>query len=137
VRELGIGFVAYSPLGRGFLTGALRGPTPDFAENDVRKSHPRFQRTRTARRTCSSSNAVARDRGKEGVTAGQLALAWVSSRGDDGSSACAGRPTGRTWTRTSQATDIALTADERARLDAVGVASGDRYPERAMASLNG
>ena len=81
VRELGIGFVAYSPLGRGFLTGRFRGDA-DFRENDFRRNHPRFQGDNfTANRALVERvRAVADDKR---VTAAQLALAWVLARGDD------------------------------------------------------
>jgi len=81
VRELGIGFVPYSPLGRGFLTGRFRTPE-DFAEGDHRRSAPRFQGENFDR------NLQLVDRVKEmatekGCTVGQLALAWLLARGED------------------------------------------------------
>ena len=137
VRELGIGFVAYSPLGRGFLTGRFRGEA-DFRENDFRRNHPRFQGDNfTANRALVERvRAVADDKR---VTAAQLALAWVLSRGDDIV------PIPGTTTRTHlaeniAAVDIQLTADDLARLDAAappGATAGDRYPEGGMRSING
>jgi aryl-alcohol dehydrogenase-like predicted oxidoreductase len=81
VRELGIGFVAYSPLGRGFLSGQIRSPD-DLDEDDFRRANPRFQGANFAR----NLEVVERVRAmadEKGVTASQLALAWVLSRGDD------------------------------------------------------
>ena len=81
VRELGIGFVAYSPLGRGFLTGQFRSPD-DFAENDFRRHQPRFQGENFHRNLdlVARVEEIAREKG---ASSGQLALAWVLSRGDD------------------------------------------------------
>jgi aryl-alcohol dehydrogenase-like predicted oxidoreductase len=81
VRELGISFVAYSPLGRGFLSGQIRAPG-DLAEDDFRRGNPRFQGENFARNLelVERVRAIADDKG---VTASQLALAWVLSRGDD------------------------------------------------------
>ena len=81
VRELGISFVAYSPLGRGFLSGQIRAPG-DLAEDDFRRGNPRFQDENFARNLelVERVRAIADDKG---VTASQLALAWVLSRGDD------------------------------------------------------
>ena len=81
VRELGISFVAYSPLGRGFLSGQIRAPG-DLAEGDFRRGNPRFQDENFARNLelVERVRAIA---GDKGVTASQLALAWVLSRGDD------------------------------------------------------
>jgi len=81
VRELGISFVAYSPLGRGFLSGQIRAPG-DLAEDDFRRGNPRFQDENFARNLelVERVRAIA---GDKGVTASQLALAWVLSRGDD------------------------------------------------------
>jgi aryl-alcohol dehydrogenase-like predicted oxidoreductase len=81
VRELGISFVAYSPLGRGFLSGQIRAPG-DLADDDFRRGNPRFQGENFARNLelVERVRAIADDKG---VTASQLALAWVLSRGDD------------------------------------------------------
>jgi len=81
VRELGIGFVAYSPLGRGFLTGAFRSPD-DFDDGDFRKYQPRFQGENFAR-NLDLVERVQEIAGEKGCTPAQLALAWVLSRGDD------------------------------------------------------
>ena len=81
VRELGIGFVAYSPLGRGFLTGQYRSPD-DFADNDFRRYQPRFQGENFQRNLdlVARVEEIAREKG---ATPAQLALAWVLARGDD------------------------------------------------------
>src|SRR6476660_9694141 len=81
VRELGIGYVAYSPLGRGFLTGQFKSPD-DFAEDDFRKNHPRFQGENFQKNLdlVKEVEAIAREKG---CTTAQLALAWVLAQGDD------------------------------------------------------
>ena len=137
LRELGIGFVAYIPLGRGFLTGRFRGDA-DFSDSDFRKHHPRFQGDNFAanRALVDRVRAVADDKK---VTVGQLALAWVLSRGDD-VVPIPGTTARNHLDENIAAADIRLTADDLARLDAaapVGAASGDRYPEGGMRSLNG
>src|ERR1019366_7582982 len=81
VRELGIGFVAYSPLGRGFLSGAYKKPE-DLPEDDFRRNHPRFQ-GENFRRNLELVERVEEIAREKEVTAGQLALAWVLSRGED------------------------------------------------------
>jgi aryl-alcohol dehydrogenase-like predicted oxidoreductase len=134
VRELGIGFVAYSPLGRGFLTGAFTS-TSQFAEGDRRNALPRFQGAHF------DANLALVERVRElaaarGATAGQLALAWVLSRGDDVV------PIPGTKRRTYLEENVAaaairLTPAELAALDATlpkGAAAGDRYPD--MTSVN-
>src|SRR5204862_11538 len=81
VRDLGIGFVAYSPLGRGFLSGRFQSPD-DFEENDFRKHHPRFQ-GENFRKNLELVERVGEIAEQKGVTPSQLALAWVMSRGGD------------------------------------------------------
>jgi len=137
VRELGIGFVAYSPLGRGFLTGRFRS-NADFAAGDYRTSNPRMDAQNLAK------NVALADRMRElaaekNVTAGQLALAWVLSRGDDIV------PIPGTTRRTHldenlASVDIRLTESELGKLDAAfprNVAAGERYPEGGMRNVNG
>ena len=131
-RELGIGLVAYSPLGRGFLTGAITSPA-DLADDDFRKANPRF-----VDEAFEANMAVVRRleelAAEKGVTAGQLALAWVQSRGDDVV------PIPGTKRRTYleqnvEAATLELTTDDLDRIDAVASAesfSGSRYPEAAM-----
>ncbi len=129
VRELGIGFVPYSPLGRGFLTGQFRTPE-DIPEDDFRRHNPRFQGENFTR------NLQLVDRVKEladerGCTPAQLALAWLLAQGDD----VAPIPGTKKRSRLEEnlgAADVTLTADDLARLDElapVGAAAGDRYPD--------
>lgn len=128
VRELGIGFVPYSPLGRGFLTGQLRSPD-DFAAGDHRRTSPRFQGENFNR------NLELVDRVRElavdkGCAPGQLALAWLLAQGDD----IVPIPGTRRIDRLEEnlgAAEIVLTTDDLQRLDELaprGVAAGDRYP---------
>src|SRR5438094_114846 len=128
-RELGIGFVAYSPLGRGFLTGRFRSPD-DFDEDDFRKHHPRFQ-GENFQRNLDLVERVREIAGEKGVRPAQLALAWVLSRGDDVV------PIPGTKRRTYleenvAASDLTLSDDELARLDEAfppGAAAGARYAD--------
>jgi len=136
VRELGIGFVAYSPLGRGFLTGRFESPD-DFEEGDWRRTNPRFQGENFER----NLELVERVRGladARGVSAGQLALAWVLHRGDD-IVPIPGTTRPERLEENIGALDVRLDDEEIARLDAIapaGVAAGDRYPEPMMQRLN-
>jgi aryl-alcohol dehydrogenase-like predicted oxidoreductase len=115
VRELGIGFVPYSPLGRGFLTGRFR-TDADFVENDFRKHHPRFQGDNlAANRALVDRLRVVADEKK--ITVGQLALAWVLSRGDD-VVPIVGTTRRAHLDENIAAASIRLTGDESARLDA-------------------
>jgi aryl-alcohol dehydrogenase-like predicted oxidoreductase len=135
-RELGVAFVAYSPLGRGFLTGQLK-TIDDLAPDDFRRFSPRFQGDNFAKNLALVEHLTAVARHK-GVTPGQLALAWVLSRGEDII------PIPGTKRRTYleenvAAADVAFTADELARIDAIapmGAAAGPRYPAAAMSSVN-
>ena len=133
-RELGVGIVPYSPLGRGFLTGSIRTPD-DFADGDVRRNHPRFTGENFAR-NLELVDKVRELAESKGVTAGQLALAWVLAQGDDVVPIPGTRRTDRLEENVGAAT-VALTADDLAALDAiapVGAASGQRYPD--MSSVN-
>jgi len=137
VRELGIGFVPYSPLGRGFLTGRFA-TNADFREGDFRQNHPRFQGDNMAANLALVERVreVARDKK---ITAGQLALAWVLARGED-IVPIPGTTTRKHLDENMAAADIVLTADDVARLDAAippGAAHGDRYAEGGMRSING
>ncbi|HMF40358.1 MAG TPA: aldo/keto reductase [Polyangia bacterium] len=137
LRELGIGFVAYSPLGRGFLTGRFRGDA-DFRENDFRRNHPRFQGDNFAanRVLVERLRTVADDKK---ITLGQLALAWVMARGDE-IVPIPGTTTRKHLAENLAAADISLSADDLARLDAAaphGATAGDRYSEAGMRSING
>ena len=134
VRELGIGFVAYSPLGRGFLTGSYKS-SDDFAEGDRRTFMPRFQEG-NLERNVALADEVRSLAEQKGVTAAQLALAWVHSRGDD-VVPIPGTKRRRYLEENVGALEVELTDDELRRLDEAfpaGVAAGDRYPD--MSTVN-
>jgi aryl-alcohol dehydrogenase-like predicted oxidoreductase len=134
--ELGIGFVPYSPLGRGFLSGEITS-IDDLAENDFRRSNPRFQ-GENFQKNIDLVKAVAAIAADKGVTAAQLALAWVLARGET-LVPIPGTRRIRTLEENAAAVDIALSADDLARIEAVfpkGAASGHRYAEAARAALN-
>ena len=127
-RELGIGFVAYSPLGRGFLTGQIR-RLEDLAPDDYRRTSPRFQGENLGKNLelVTRIEALAR---RKGCTASQLALAWVLSRGED-VVPIPGTKRRRWLEENLAALDLALAPDELARLDEAaprGAAVGERYP---------
>ena len=133
--ELGIGFVAYSPLGRGFLTGAIT-KVDDLAPNDWRRSQPRFQQE-NLERNVALVRAVREIASEKGCTAAQLALAWVLTRGEH-AVPIPGTRSIRRLEENVAAAEIRLTPGELARLDAIaplGVASGMRYPEAGMRSV--
>jgi aryl-alcohol dehydrogenase-like predicted oxidoreductase len=136
LRELGIGLVAYSPLGRGFLTGAIRRPT-DLAEDDWRRQNPRFQ-GENFERNLELVAAIETLAQRKRVTPAQLALAWVLAQGDD-IVPIPGTTRPQRVEENVAALDVELTDDELARLDEiapVGVAAGTRYPAQAMDMLN-
>jgi aryl-alcohol dehydrogenase-like predicted oxidoreductase len=136
-RELGIGFVAYSPLGRGFLTGEIQ-RFEDLAQDDYRRFQPRFQGENFQR----NLDLVAKVREiaqEKGVTPGQLALAWVMAQGDD-VVPIPGTKRRKYLEENWAANEIRLSPSDLARIDAVaprGVAAGTRYPAAYMASLDG
>jgi aryl-alcohol dehydrogenase-like predicted oxidoreductase len=135
--ELGITFVAYSPLSRGFLTGELKSPD-DLAESDWRRQSPRFQGDNFQKNLelVEELKAMARDKG---TTAAQLALAWILSRGKHVVPIPGMRRIER-LEENAKAADITLTDNELHRLEViapVGAAAGKRYPEPMMAALNG
>ena len=134
VRELGIGFVAYSPLGRGFLTGRFTSPD-DFEEGDFRANHPRFQGENFQRNLelVERVKAIAREKR---CAPGQLALAWALSRGDD-IVPIPGTKQVRYVEENARARDVELTDEDLARLDdvaPVGAAAGERYAD--MSSID-
>ncbi|MCC7221588.1 MAG: aldo/keto reductase [Candidatus Contendobacter sp.] len=135
-RRLGVGLVAYSPLGRGFLTGAIQQPS-DFAEDDYRRASPRFQ----GENFTHNLNLVAKIRilaQQKGCTASQLALAWVMAQGED-IIPIPGTKRRRYLEENVAAVEVTLTATEKAELDAVfppDVAAGLRYPEEMMQLVN-
>jgi aryl-alcohol dehydrogenase-like predicted oxidoreductase len=136
VRELGIGYVAYSPLGRGFLTGQFKSPA-DFPEGDTRRNHPRFQGENFDKniQLVREVEAMAKEKG---CTTAQLALAWVLAKGED-IVPIPGTKRIRYLDDNIGALDVKLTADDLKRLDEIlppGAASGQRYPEHSMATVN-
>jgi len=136
VRELGIGYVAYSPLGRGFLTGQIKSPS-DFAEGDFRRNHPRFQ-GENFERNIELVREVGKLAEEKGCTTAQLALAWVLAQGED-IVPIPGTKHVRYLDDNIGALEVVLSREDLDRLDAIlppGAAAGERYAERAMAALN-
>jgi aryl-alcohol dehydrogenase-like predicted oxidoreductase len=136
VRELGIGFVAYSPLGRGFLTGQIRSPS-DFPEDDYRRFQPRFTGENFERNIALVHEVEAMAREK-GCTTAQLALAWVLAKGDD-IVPIPGTKHRKYLDENIGALDVRLSREDLERLDRIlppGAAAGDRYPAQSMASVN-
>jgi aryl-alcohol dehydrogenase-like predicted oxidoreductase len=134
VRELGIGFVAYSPLGRGFLTGRLRSLS-DLEENDFRRTIPRFQGDNFAR-NLELVEGVRELAERKSVTPGQLALAWVLAQGED-VVPIPGTKHVAHLEENAAASRIELSKDELAWINQVaprGVAAGERYAD--MSSVN-
>jgi aryl-alcohol dehydrogenase-like predicted oxidoreductase len=136
VRELGIGFVPYSPLGRGFLSGDITS-IDDLEADDFRRTNPRFMGENFQKNLdlVEAVKAIAADKG---VTAAQLALAWVLAQGED-LVPIPGTRRIATLEQNAAATDIVLTPEDLARIDAVfpkGAAVGHRYAEAARAALN-
>jgi aryl-alcohol dehydrogenase-like predicted oxidoreductase len=137
LRVLGIGFVAYSPLGRGFLTGRFRKPE-DLPENDWRRRSPRFQ-SENFHRNLDLVSVVAEIACEKGCTPAQLALAWVLARGGD-IVPIPGTRRRNYLDENIGALGVVLKADELRRLDAAfpqGAAAGERYPAEEMQALNG
>ena len=135
-RELGISFVAYSPLGRGFLTGRFTRPE-DLAPEDFRRNHPRFQGENLAH-NLELVHRIEQLASKKGCKASQLALAWVLAQGEEIV------PIPGTTRRAHledniAALDMTLAPEDLARLNEAapkGATAGDRYPERAMKVVN-
>ena len=129
LRELGIGFVAYSPLGRGFLTGQIRS-TDDFADDDSRKTNPRFTGENFARnlRAVEEVEAVARD---VGATPAQVALAWVLAQGDDIAPIPGTKRVARVE-ENSAADAVHLRPDQIVQLTDITPAVGDHHNEQQM-----
>ncbi|HTJ53602.1 MAG TPA: aldo/keto reductase [Cyclobacteriaceae bacterium] len=133
LRKLGIGFVPYSPLGHGFLTGEIKSPD-DIAENDWRKTNPRFIGENFQRnlRIVEEVNAVAVELG---ATTAQIALAWLLAQGDD----IAPIPGTKRVARVEEniaADSIELSANQLKRLNNLTPASGERHNETSMAAID-
>ena len=136
-RRLGVGFVPYSPLGRGFLTGAITKPE-DLAEDDYRRHSPRFQGENFGKNLVLAAK-VQEIAARIGCTAGQLALAWVLAQGDD-LVPIPGTKRRKYLEENVAAVDLLLDAavlEELAAVFPAGAAAGPRYPENMMKVLNG
>ncbi len=136
-RELRVGFVAYSPLGRGFLTGRFQ-TTADLAEDDFRRHHPRFE-GENFQRNLRLAGAVKEMASEKGCSPAQLALAWVLAQGAD-VVPIPGTKHVRYLEENLGALQVRLTADELRRIEEVfphGATAGQRYPAPAMRFVNG
>jgi aryl-alcohol dehydrogenase-like predicted oxidoreductase len=134
LRELGIGFVAYSPLGRGFLTGTITRPD-ELAADDWRRHNPRFQGD-NLEANLRLVETVRKLAAEKNVTPAQIALAWVLSQGDDIVPIPGTRRIGN-LEQNLAALDVQLTPDDQAALDHIGAdVAGTRYPADSMSGLN-
>jgi aryl-alcohol dehydrogenase-like predicted oxidoreductase len=134
VRELGIGFVAYSPLGRGFLSGAITKPD-DLAEDDFRRNNPRFQ-GENFDKNLELVERVREIADEKDVTPGQLALAWLLHQSED-IVPIPGTKRRSYLEENAAASEIDLSSDDLARIDdaaPAGVTAGERYPD--MSSID-
>lgn len=131
IRELGIGFVPYSPLGRGFLTGTIRS-VDELDETDFRRSNPRFAGENLVAniRIVEQVDAVAKD---AGITPGQVALAWLLAQGDD-IAPIPGTTKVKNLEDNVAADAVVLSAEHLAALDEVAAPTGDRYTD--MSAVN-
>ena len=133
-RGLGIGFVAYSPLGRGFLTGRFSSPE-DFEENDFRRSNPRFvgENFEVNQRIAGKVREIAADKG---ITSAQLALAWVLAQGED-IVPIPGTRRRKYLEENAAAVDVELSDEELARIEEeLPEPAGERYSPEGMATVN-
>jgi aryl-alcohol dehydrogenase-like predicted oxidoreductase len=136
VRELGIGFVPYSPLGRGFLTGQIR-RFEDLPENDFRRTSPRFQ-GENFEKNLQLVDRVKEIADEKGVTPGQLALAWLLHQGED-IVPIPGTKRREYLEENVRAVDIELTEEDLSRIEEAapaGAAAGERYTEEQMQTVN-
>jgi aryl-alcohol dehydrogenase-like predicted oxidoreductase len=136
VRELGIGYVAYSPLGRGFLTGQFRSPD-DFPEGDFRRNHPRFQGA-NFEKNLELVREVGKMAEEKGCTTAQLALAWVLAQGED-IVPIPGTKHVKYLDQNIEALKVQLSDHDLQRLDAIlppGAAAGERYHASGMEAVN-
>lgn len=136
LRELGIGFVPYSPLGRGFLTGRFQKPE-DLPDDDFRKGSPRFSPENFAKnlKLVDTVKAIAK---RKNAAPSQLALAWVLAQGDD-IVPIPGTKRMRYLEENAEAVHVKLTADDLAEINEAfpaGAAAGERYPEAGMKAVN-
>jgi aryl-alcohol dehydrogenase-like predicted oxidoreductase len=135
LRELGIGLVAYSPIGRGFLAGRFSDPERELDEGDFRRSNPRFvgENLERNQRLAAKIRELAEEKG---ITSGQLALAWVLAQGDD-IVPIPGTKRVSYLEENWGATEVQLTDDELEHIDAeLPEAAGERYDRSGMATLN-
>ena len=135
-RELGVGFVPYSPLGRGFLTGQIK-KYEDLAEDDSRRNGPRFQGENFQKNLELVTRIQAMAKEKR-CTPAQLALAWVLAQGED-IVPIPGTKRRKYLEENVGALEVQLTAEDLRRIDEIapkGIAAGDRYPEAAMKAVN-
>ena len=136
VRELGIGFVPYSPLGRGFLTGQFKTPD-DLDAGDTRRNHPRFQGA-AFQKNLDLVAAISTMAADKGSTPAQLALAWVLHQGED-IVPIPGTKRRKYLEDNLGALDVELSEADLARIDDIlppGAAQGTRYPDASMASID-
>jgi aryl-alcohol dehydrogenase-like predicted oxidoreductase len=134
-RELGIGFVPYSPLGRGFLSGRFSSPD-DIPEGDFRRSNPRFQ-GENFERNMGIVDRVKELADEKGVTPAQVALAWVLAQGED-IAPIPGTKRRQYLEENVAATEVSLSEDDLMRLDEAappGETAGDRYPDMSSVEL--
>ena len=138
VRELGIGFVAYSPLGRGFLSGRLTSSSPEeFADDDFRRGHPRFEGENFAR-NLALVERVRQLAAEKGATPAQLAIAWVLAQGDD-VVPIPGTKRRRYLEENLAALQLRLTPEDLIVIDEAaprGAVAGERYTPAMMARVN-
>lgn len=135
-RELGIGLVAYSPLGRGFLTGAFQKPE-DFAPDDFRRHSPRYQ-GENFERNLRLVEKVKEMASQKNCTPGQLALAWLLAQGED-IVPIPGTKRRERLEENLRAVEVELSAEDLQRIEEIvplGVAAGTRYPEAIMDTVN-
>jgi aryl-alcohol dehydrogenase-like predicted oxidoreductase len=135
LRELGIGLVAYSPIGRGFLAGRFSDPERELDEGDFRRSNPRFvgENLERNQRLAAKIRELAEEKG---ITSGQLALAWVLAQGDD-IVPIPGTKRVSYLEENWGATEVQLSDDELEHIDAeLPEAAGERYDRSGMATLN-
>ena len=135
IRELGIGFVAYSPLGRGFLSGQITTPD-DLPEDDFRRSNPRFQ-GENFQRNLDLVERVKEIASEKDVTPGQLAIAWLLHQGED-IVPIPGTKRRSYLEENIAAAEVSLSGEELSRIDEaapMGAASGDRYPDMSPVNI--